>query len=69
MLCAQNSTVNTLPHIEKGNKQVNKVTHTIHTKCWKGNKGVLLENIRAGRRSILVRILKEVSSGKLAFKV
>lgn len=69
MLYTRNTTVNILFRIETDNKQVNnKYIQT--TSVLGGNrKGVLGDNARVGRGSLLVRILKGSSSGKLVFKL
>lgn len=61
--------MNTLLHTETDNKQVNnKYIQT--TSVLGGNrKGILGDNARWGGGSILVRIFKGSSSGKLVFKL
>lgn len=64
---ARNTAVNTLPHTETDNKQVNKLIHTNGTKCLEANnRGALVANDRVGRKMRL-RILRESFSGKLVF--
>lgn len=64
---ARNTAVNTLPHTETDNKQVNKLIHTNGTKCLEtNNRGALVANDRVGRKMSL-RILRESFSGKLVF--
>lgn len=53
--------MNTLPCTEIGNRQVNKLAHTTHTKCCEGNKWLVEtdggEGVGGEGGSVLVRIL------------